>query len=78
MDEKVIVALYRLADPKRRGASLFIYAKNTSATKAARCIVCGEWGPTYSSIWPKTMTAINWEISHRLEHERKFREKKGI
>lgn len=66
--EKTIVALYRFAHPRSRVVSMFRYYLNTGRRASKQCIACGEIGPTWCAVYPKTRRAEDWETAHAERH----------
>jgi hypothetical protein len=66
--ESMLVAAYRLLNPRSRIVSIFKLHKNTSSTKQKICVVCGAVGPTWCARYPQTVTAYRWEHNHRSNH----------
>jgi len=69
MDEKLkieqaLVREYRKDNPRSRARSIIVHWHNTSCRKSMRCILCGESGPSWSALWPKTKQARKWENEH--------------
>ncbi len=66
--EAELVKQYRAENPKSRANRIIVLAKNTSATKQQKCVLCGWHGPTWAGSYPQTKRAYVAAEVHRAMH----------